>query len=503
MNEGLAAIGHFAWQAAVDELSFALRGAAVSQRRATSGLNAWFCYRSVMRFGMAALVVASRWELVMSPVPAPAICMLPRSRLSWKMPTSLARASLGVAGHCPKTTAGDLAGLYLLERALAARQPQENEWTARLLGRLALYHRVLGAVEGRPQPGGSEEEIEEMSQRSVTISEQLGDEQLHGLMLLWRNLSLFGIDHLEKRLEIANQVVSVAHRHSDYELLAWAIQAHHEYAVGLGYMPSAVASMAQLEWISEHLRMPYFLWLARVQQGGLAFGRGDLESAESHQSVADNTWPRSGCANWLLFAIRREQVRLPEIADRLNFIGARLITSPFQDAHRLLYLAENGKSDDALRLLQQRPVEGYTRISKTYEWLPTVLHLTDAVLALDRREDMPHLFEMLEPYADLDGYSPQVRYPTGAVAGFLGRLAMRLGRGDEAEKWLRHALTLNRERELLLHELWTEVYLSELRLRSATAGDVTSSRLQQIRNQSEERGLTRLQRKAFQLLNDL
>ncbi len=502
LERGLRAIGHFAWQGAVDDLSYTLEAL---QSRDDRDYEVECQVMLALGDALWHGGVGRGTEFGAGHVPEARIQYLHAAELATALgrPDLLAHAALGVAGHCPKTTQGDLAGLFLLERALAGVSSTDNPWHARLLGRLALYHRVLGAVEGRQQPGGSDDDIKVMSDRSVEIAARLGDERLRGLMLVWRNLSQYGVDQLQRRLEIVNEVISIAHRHSDYELLAWALHEQHAYLVSLGHIPSARASMAQLDWIADYLRMPYFQWLASVQQGGLAFGRGDLAMAEEHQSVADAVWPHSGSANWLLFAIRREQERLHEVSDRMSFIAGRLITSPFQDSYHLLYLCQNRRTAEAMLMLELRPVCDYTRISRTFEWLPTVLNLVDTVLELGKTDDMLHLYETLLPCEDLDGYSARVRYPTGAVAGSLGRLAMWLGRVDDAERLLRRALRLNREREFLLHALWNEVFLGELALRSGSAVDDTTARLKQISNQASELGLSRLQNEISRIMVDV
>lgn len=413
----------------------------------------------------------------------------------------LARAALGVAGYCPTITQGDVPGAMLLNRALTRASADDDEWHVRLLTRLALYYRVLASGEGRRHPLGSEAEISRLAQSAVELALRIDHPRALAIAKIGRNISDWGPDELEDRLAAAHDVVALAHRESDYELLSWGLHQQYECMVALGYASAIDATLAQIDWIADYLRMPYFAWLSAIDHAGHALARGDLREAERLILDAESIWPRTGTGGWLLYALRREQGRTEESVERIDINTHTLITSPGQLAHRVAILAEHGRFAEARMLLGMHPIDDFFALPRKHDWLPTMLTLIDILIALDDYDHLSRLYDTLLPYAAIDGISTNIRYPTGVVAMHLGRIATHLHRWDDAATHLALAATAHTDRNQPLYQAWTTFH--QIQLCALRGEPIERARLdallEQTISQATAMGMGRLARQAITL----
>jgi tetratricopeptide (TPR) repeat protein len=143
-----------------------------------------------------------------------------------------------------------------------------------------------------------------------------------------------------------------------------------------------------------------------------------------------------------LYALRREQERLAEIAELVRRSPRDYPTYPIFRCVAAHLEAELGNSGAARAALDALAVDGFAGLPFDEEWLVGMCLLAEAALRVGDAERAGTIHRLLLPYADRVAVSyPEIAI--GSVARHLGLAAIAAGRPDEAEAHLRHAIELD------------------------------------------------------------
>jgi DNA-binding SARP family transcriptional activator len=354
----------------------------------------------------------------------------------------LARASLGYGGpFLLDRMVHDTRFVPLLERALSQLPlGTDDKLRVRLLAR-------LGGALRRDMP----ERAAACSEQAVSLARTLGDPATIAYAL---DASFGSLWHtpleIDRWLQTANEIIELAEAAGDAER---ALEGRH-HRIGtlmhLGRIHEAEQDMRVLTTLAQTLRQPAELWFASVYEALLAMFRGDLDLAEDRISAAPafareqkmQAWDVSSMQTIQLHALRREQGRLDEIADGLEeFLTA--------EPSRLLYRCmladlqlQLGRTEQARASLADLGRNGFRELAQDNEGIYAMALLGELCHALDDHEHAAALYDVLLPF---DGRAA-TSYPeisVGAVARYLGLLALTCGRTEEAERHLRAALEQN------------------------------------------------------------
>jgi DNA-binding SARP family transcriptional activator len=364
---------------------------------------------------------------------------------SLEEPELLARAVIGFKGELFRdwhTTNGVVLQqlVELLEEALAAIGPDDGPLRVRLLGHLAEALCYTTADERR----------DALSQEAVEIARRLDDPAVIGDALRSRCLALWSVQHLPERTGLAAAVLDLGRRLDRWELRLFGY--HHLFVARLerGEVAEAGRLLDAFEEIADRLRQPIYLWQAKLFRTMQAQLRGAFELAERLAVEALELGQRAQDPDALtLFAtqlglLRLEQGRLGEIEPLVRQFLDQDMPDPNWETARGFIAATLGRADEARREFERLVIDdGLRSLPRNFVWLAHLALLSESAAMLGHAEGAGVLYRLMLPYADRNVLSADLQC-WGAAARYLGILATTSGRLDDAERWLRRALAMNR-----------------------------------------------------------
>ena len=369
----------------------------------------------------------------------------------------LARAALGRSGLGLTVLGHDAETVALLEEALAAQD--DPALRARLLGRLAIevYH----------QPPASRRE--ELSAEAVALARSAGDPGALVDALSARHVALWSPPHLEERLALAREMVSVAAMAGDRER---ALQGRNWHVLDL--LESGDVATARLE-IDEHgrladeLRLPGYQWWAPMWRAMLAFLEGRLEDAERLRAEAVEIGRRAGdrvaeLFDWIqavFLDLEREPLSSETSTDVPDRVAVQAVVSAFRSDLPLIY-AEMGRTEDARRELEALAADRCAGIAPDMNWLASISGLAQAAALVGARDRAAELYELLLPYRGRAVLVGRAALCLGPVELQLGVLACALGRFDAADGHLDAATRWAEAAGARPWAAWAKVHRAEL-----------------------------------------
>ncbi len=361
---------------------------------------------------------------------------LARELRAW---TDLALAALGYEEARWRYNLPAAAAVALIEEALRAVDDGESVLRVRLLGAQVRARIASGAGAG----------LETLAQEAVAAARRLDNP-----LAFYDTLRIFLFanrqpDGGQARLVAASEMVRLAEAMGDRERLAEALGSRiHEY-LECGDIEAVNADLAFRTQVIQELAQPFFLHTnalfqatRRILAGGFADGeRLAQEALQLGQRIAtENAVSAYGMQ---MFTIRREQGRLAVLAPVIqHFVQNNPASATWLPGLALIY-SELGWQREARAVLEQLAVDGFARIPRDAFWVSTLAYLSEVCAALRDAERAALLYSLLLPY---DGQAVVVGLATachGAVARFLGLLAMTLARWQEAERHFEDALAMD------------------------------------------------------------
>jgi DNA-binding SARP family transcriptional activator len=357
------------------------------------------------------------------------------------LPEQLARAALGYGGRIIwEVSRGDINHVPLLERALAAIGEEDSPLRVRLLARLA----------GGPLRDASfpPERKRSLSHEALEMARRIGDPAtlayaLSGYMTAHQSPPL-----ASQQVTMATELIAIATEAGDRERAAEGHESRAVPLIELGDMRAAKADFAAMAKLAEELRQPSHDWLAAVAGALVALLEGELAKAErliaGARGLAQRvlSWNAVVSHGLQLYALRREQGRLEEVADLVRRSAEKYRTYPVWRCVRAQMASELGYTAEARNELDALAAEDFAGLPFDEEWLVSLGLLTETAAALGDVERAADLYRLLLPYGDRVAAS-YMEISTGAVARYLGLAASTMEHWDDAERHFRNALQMN------------------------------------------------------------
>lgn len=351
-------------------------------------------------------------------------------------PEMLARAALGLRVEIGKLL--DHAHVRLLEQALAALGERDHPQRARLLAHLAIAH-----------PTHSRERAEALSQQAVAIAERVGDKSALLTALKARWWALAGPRHVDQRLAVASEILRLAQETGDKD---GAAEAHRYRIAALLELNAIQAVDFEIEayaQVAQELRQPYHLWRAAFPRAARALMEGRLEEGEQLAEEAAAIGRRAGreySAEYLvlqLLPVRREQGRLPEMAEPLTYFARHRSLPGWPCARAWLY-SELGRKLEARQELVQLAADDFAALRADWtNWLANAALLSQVCCLLGDARCAAALYEQLRPYGDHNVFFGHGTVCFGSAWRYLGLLATTMARWDEAATHFERAIEHN------------------------------------------------------------
>ncbi len=350
---------------------------------------------------------------------------------------SLARAAIGASRRYvqpPGVVDEEL--IALLEQAAEMTANERTVTRVRLLSRLAaaLYF------------SDRRDRMDTLSAEATQIAAELDDPQAIALAAAARRRVYWRPGNLEGRLADSTLLLRAALEASDIEL---TLEGHAWLVVDLLERGDRTGVEVQIEAFSagaERLRQPLYLWNAAVWRAMQALLDGRLDEVEALAASAVSSGIRSeGVTAPQYYAVqllylRREQSRMGELEDPVR---EALSANPDRAAWRAglaLLLHETGRTEEARAEFDLLARDDFDWIPRDGDWMVVAALAADLASALGDTARAQRLYELLEPFADTNVVIGLGAVYMGATSRYLGRLAMTLGRREQAVAHLRRAV---------------------------------------------------------------
>jgi DNA-binding SARP family transcriptional activator len=373
-------------------------------------------------------------------------------------PEQLARAALGYGGRFVWMIAGrDENIVPLLEEALRGLGDEDSALRARILARLA------GALRDQPAP----ERRAELSAEAVEIARRLGDFSTLAYVLDGRHSAIWGLDNVEERLSIVDEIVRLADEIGDRER---EIQGRFYRAFALLELGDAQAvseGLRAMERLADELRQPAQQWYVAVLRTILALFEGRFEEARALISNAFDLAERGRriVTSRLTDLVRRDQdlFELPPgdfVEVQQTYLVHRekgLLEQVVEETERyveemptvalLHFLVADlycrlGRKEEAQAILDRfADTDFYIWVDN--DKLAGWCLLAEVCSSLDDSTHASRLYELLLPHASRNAVSHPV-CAFGSVSRYLALLASTLGRFEDAERHFEAALEMNK-----------------------------------------------------------
>lgn len=230
--------------------------------------------------------------------------------------------------------------------------------------------------------------------------------------------------------------------------------------------PKIEAAVDTMKQLGESLGPDVYRWDYQNLRAWMALTRCELKEAEILVHDAYETGKRAGLgaaeaafgAHTLMLAIAKGQVHL--LIEQRAAAGSPLSAIALEWQVTSAWAACLAGRLDLARQEVDAVDIALADIPRNSLWLQNVAELGDTAVYIDRREMAAGCYELLLPYKTSFPFSGS--HDIGYAARYLGRMALYLGRVDEAEEHLRFSLRMHSEKKLPYWEARSALDLAEV-----------------------------------------
>ena len=409
-----------------------------------------------------------------------------------------ARAALGYGGRFvwePDNERGQPLAT-LLDEALRALS-EDSPLRARVLARFACAAGWFsgGPVEARRQL------LDTRSREAVELARRLGDPATLGWVLNARFLIIWGPDHLDEMVALADEIVTVAEQAGAWEEVADGLASRYQIQLTRGEIRPAQADLERHIALAEELKLRSWSWLAAAHQAELLLLLGRFTEAEAcidqalrrgadaHRDEAQKT----ATLQRLLLFVERGGFGEGGLEKLRSALERLEVDRPNHKIHPALLArldCELGRERPAQARLDVLAMDGFQSVPRDYAWLMTITLLADVAARVGNPDQVKTLYELLHPYAVFVAGADHIRL--GFVSRYLGLLAAALSRLDEAALFLQEAVEANDRIGALSWSAHSKADLARVLLARDALGDreAADDLLQQALATYRELGIT-------------
>jgi tetratricopeptide (TPR) repeat protein len=344
----------------------------------------------------------------------------------------------------------------------------------------------------------------------VEVARRLGDPDTVAYALVARYTAIWGPDNTDDLLEIATEVVELATQVGNRDRLLEGVLIRHKALMSLGDLDAARSEHAAATRLAEELRQPAQAWYVAADRATLALLEARLDEAEvlvdRALEVGKRSQPMEARSTEAIqrWALRREQGRLEEAEPILRRASEDFPWYPhFRCGFANMYV-ELGEVERARALVADLARDRFSRIPVDNEWLFAMCLVAEPVAAVADTGTVAILFDLLSPFAGLSAYSAPELY-LGTVTLYLGLLAARLGRQQEAERYLEDAVLRSERTGATTWVVRSRYHLADvLRRRGDQSGRQRAAEVAGTTREMAGRvGLTAMEERLAALVDDL
>ena len=382
----------------------------------------------------------------------------------------LGRAALGFAGRYAEAGIVDDAAIALLEEARAGLPDGDSALRAQLTARSADALRFTSDITS----------TEMLSRNALEMARRAGDVRTLVMALESRHNALLHVEHLEERLRLSDEILSLADEVGQRELRAHGLHWRIYDLLEADDVAAARREHRALVQLADQLRQPLFRHFAlgwEVVWAQMAGRTADSERlAREAFELGKQAQARDADTVHAIqvIALRRREDRL---SDQVATIKGLIAKYPSLIAWRavlpLAHLA-GGNHADAKAEFEQLAAGDFAAVRRDMFWFTATCVLAETCALLRDRARAEVLYELLLPFQDRNVQVTQAAF-WGSSERFLGLLAAAMTRWDTAAEHLSSAIAKNEANGCPMAAAVVRRDYAELLLARRRPGDVDSA----------------------------
>ena len=293
--------------------------------------------------------------------------------------------------------------------------------------------------------GGRIAEAVEVTDEAVAAARRLGDDEitLHTLSCRLHTNFLSPQNFLQDSRDFAD----LSWRVGDLFRYCWARHTYTRVALTFGWVSEAAAATTEIAAIAARERFATLAIWAASNEVVLALIAGRFADAErigteiqarQHQMGIDDI---DGVYSVQMFAIRREQGRLGEVAPIVRLAAKLHPSEPTWRPGLAVLCAELGMVDEARHEFATMAPDGFASVPRDSMWPCSLTFLAEVCVAVRDVDEAHVLYAALEEFRGLTMMAA-FTMNFGPAERLMGSLAALLGRNDDAHQHFVAALDL-------------------------------------------------------------
>ena len=312
------------------------------------------------------------------------------------------------------------------------------------------------------------------------------------------------------RLSATQEMIATAETIGDQERLADGFALSVYDLLELGQIEQVDQMIAAQKRVAEEIQQPFQLHVAAVFQTMRAILRGEFEEAERLANRAAEISRQIGIAEldgilgMHMFTIRREQGRIQEVAPIVKLVVAHNPeTSAWRPGLALIYCILDQRKE-CQAVFERLVSDGLARVAQDSLWVASLAYLCEVCAYLEDAIQAGILYPLLLPYKDRAVVVGGATACFGAVARYLGMLAMTLSDWESAERHFEDALKLDARMQAWPWLAHSQVSYAAMLMRSDrdARGERANGLLNEARIAAQRMGMVDLGQKITNLLED-
>jgi DNA-binding SARP family transcriptional activator/tetratricopeptide (TPR) repeat protein len=350
----------------------------------------------------------------------------------------LARAAVALAGSGVEEGVVDPTVLALLREALEELDADDTPIRARTLARLAME------LDFAEQP----EERRVLTEEAVAVGRRAGDAETLAFCLDARLWALAAEESPDERLRVADEVIELAERVRNLELLLDGNQWRLLALLERGEMGDVDAAIERCLDLAAQTRRPFHRAAVAALPAMRALFDGRFEEAERIVREALALAQRAGNQNAVLgctaqlLLVARERGRAEEGLSLIGETGG--LTHSWQAVYAQ-HLVEAGREDEGRSEFERLAANGFEDLPRDRARQPALIVLAELCAPLGDARRAARLYDLLLPYAGRFLISGRAVISYGSAERYLGLMAATTGDLEQAKAHFERALVENAE----------------------------------------------------------